>query len=61
MNRNDIIALGQTRHGAKNWIGPFAEELDYSFSQLCRVVNGETPVSRRMRFEVERLLQESAR
>jgi hypothetical protein len=35
MNRNDIIALGQARHGTNHWIGPFARDLDYSFSQLA--------------------------
>jgi len=55
MTRHDIIALGQARHGHENWIGPFAEELGYSFSQLWRVVNGEVPVSRRMELEVERV------
>jgi hypothetical protein len=44
MNRNDIIALGQARHGTNNWIGPFASDLDYSFSQLWRVkVHGRRP------------------
>lgn len=55
MTRNDIISLGQARHGVQNWIGPFAAELGYSFSQLLRVVNGEVPVSRRMQLEVERI------
>lgn len=55
MTRHDIIALGQARHGKKNWIGPLAQELGYSFSRLSRVVKGEAPVSRRMQFEVERV------
>lgn len=55
MTRHDIISLGQTRRGAKNWIGPFADELGYSFSQPWRIVNGEAPVSRRMQLEIERI------
>ncbi|WP_422923175.1 hypothetical protein [Singulisphaera sp. PoT] len=55
MTRIDIISLGQAHHGTVHWIGPFAKELGYSFSQLSRVVNGLYPVSRRMQLEAERL------
>ncbi|MHC5538258.1 hypothetical protein ACYOEI_08520 [Singulisphaera rosea] len=55
MTRRDIIALGQVRHRKTSWIGPFFDELRFSFSQVWRVVNGVSSVSRRMQLEVERV------
>ena len=57
MTRNDIINFGMKKYG-KNWIGPLAEEIKYSFSQLWRVSEGEAPVTRRLELEIERVIRQ---
>ncbi len=61
MNVTTLILMGQERHGTENWIGPFAEELGYSFSGLWRIINQEVPITRRLDKAIDRLPERKAK
>jgi hypothetical protein len=55
MNIKSLIRTGKQRHGAENWLEPFADELGYSFSGLWRIINGESPITKRLTRAFDRL------
>ncbi len=54
MTPADIIALGEARHG-KPWLKKLALDLEYSTSQLWRVVYDGAPMTNRMKRKLEKL------
>lgn len=54
MTPKELIAFGESRHGTR-WIGPLADELGYSFSQVWRVAYDGAPATRRLVLELERV------
>jgi hypothetical protein len=56
----DIIALGEALYG-EQFIPPMAADLEYSRSQLWRVVYDGAPVTRRMRNRLEKLEKKRVR
>jgi hypothetical protein len=54
MTPADIIALGVSHYG-EPWLEKMARDLEYSTSQLWRVVYDGAPVTRRMRGKLEKL------
>jgi hypothetical protein len=50
----DIIALGQSLY-SEPWLEKMAADMEYSTSQLWRVVYDGAPVTRRMRNRLDRL------
>jgi hypothetical protein len=57
---SDIIALGQSLYG-EHFIPPMAADMEYSTSQLWRVVYDGAPITRRMRNRLEKLAKRRAR
>ena len=53
---SDIIALGQSLYGER-WLEKMARDLEYSISQLWRVVYDGAPVTRRMQRRLEKLVK----
>jgi hypothetical protein len=60
MTPADIIALGQALYG-EPWLEKMAADLEYSTSQLWRVVYDGAPVTRRMSRRPDRLAKRQAR
>ena len=56
MTPADIIALGEALYG-EHFIPPMAADLEYSRSQLWRVVYDGATVTRRMSKRLERLMK----
>jgi hypothetical protein len=59
-NAADIIALGQALYG-EPWLEKMAHDLEYSTSQLWRVVYDGAPVTRRMKNRLDKLARRRAR
>ena len=60
MTPADIIALGEALYG-EDFIPPMAADMEYSRSQLWRVVYDGAPVTRRMSRRLEKLEKRRAR
>jgi hypothetical protein len=60
MTPADIITLGQSLYG-EPWLEKMAADMEYSTSQLWRVVYDGAPVTRRMRVRLEKLERRRAR
>jgi hypothetical protein len=60
MASTDIIALGQSIYGDP-WLEQMAADLEYSVSQLWRIVYKDALITRRMSRRLERLEKRRAR
>ena len=54
MTTANIIALGQSLYGDP-WLEKMAADMEYSVSQLFRVVYRDSPITRRMRGRLAKL------
>ena len=46
MTKEELNAIGKSRHGETRWIRPFAQELGFDRSTIWKAANGRNPVSR---------------
>lgn len=60
MTPANIITLGQALYG-EPWLAKMAVDLEYSFSQLFRVVYQDAPITTRMQKRLDKLVKRRKR
>lgn len=54
MTLDEVVAFMRSRYGPK-WMKRFAADSEYDYTAIWRMANGLTPVTRRMKLEIELL------